>query len=372
MKFGIRSSILYGYYGYGNFGDDLFLWFLTKQLPTWFCSSRFVVPIRGGKTVPREVLAKIGTDVEFKHFKYENRIQRFISKVRMACYLMTCNFLIFGGGTFLYRKTSTDTRNLIALLNQIKLAKASGAQVIGLGLGMDPISDERTRYVAKRIVESFDLLVLRDSESLKNIKAVVPNDRLPRTYILPDLAYGLRDELLASSVPKRDGYIGVNFALPPGCTNASELISHLRIVFERIRSAGKYKIKYVIAQRDLGSREGKLLSKIAPDFDPDDVICYNGSIRNFVKQFSQLETILACKLHILVLAHILAKPFIALQYQEKIANFMKEIDYEDNLFRYAEVDQAVDILLSSKTRFPGVESERLSKTLEKGLERLLA
>ena len=96
MKIGVCK----GYYGYGNFGDDLFLYFLVKYLLPNFNDYFFVIPIANQNLVPKEVFMASKNSL-IKEYKMNNRIHRIISKIKLFLQFFGASLLIYGGGYIL-------------------------------------------------------------------------------------------------------------------------------------------------------------------------------------------------------------------------------------------------------------------------------
>ena len=101
----MKRGILHGYYGYGNFGDDLFLYFLTKYFIPKLATKgySFVVPIGGSGFLPEEV-ANLSDSVMFERYRTDTVLRRIRSKSYLISRLLIADLLIYGEELFFMKK----------------------------------------------------------------------------------------------------------------------------------------------------------------------------------------------------------------------------------------------------------------------------
>ena len=144
----------------------------------------FMVPIRGDLFVPEE-LSVTNKAIILKRLSFNSKLERIISKTRLVWHLLESRLMLFVGGTFLYHKTKADVKNMTVLLKQIKIASANRSKIVGLGTGVDPITQDYTKSIAKEIVDSFDYIVFRDRYSLANAEYITGKTNICKNRILP-------------------------------------------------------------------------------------------------------------------------------------------------------------------------------------------
>ncbi|GEM_PF-7006092 len=88
----MRKAILKGYYGYGNFGDDLFLYFFVKHILPLLNEYFFIIPISGSNVIPKDV------SITQKNVMLENYylIRRIINKGKLIKRHLEAKLLIWG------------------------------------------------------------------------------------------------------------------------------------------------------------------------------------------------------------------------------------------------------------------------------------
>jgi colanic acid/amylovoran biosynthesis protein len=339
----VKQGLLYGYYGYKNLGDDIFLYVFTNNLLKEIAPDyNFTILAKNG--------VKYCSDIQMKKDNYkidllnfDTRLSSYLSKMKYIKYLSLSKLLIFGGGTIFYCHNSRDYKNQKVLNYFTKLNKITKGKTVGIGIGIDRIQNEQARKLVKKTLLNFDILVLRDKNSLNNYELIIEKKAdLSKVFLLPDLAYKLGSQINSyiNLEKERANSIGINFAVPLGLNNTEEeeyILQMKKIVTFSKKTFDK--VYYIIAQPDTGSSEKKLLSRIVDKGDRQNIIQYDGDIKKFTMELSKVETIIASKFHVAVLGHILNKKFFTIQYQEKVKYFMNSINKEKDNFTYNEVDR---------------------------------
>ena len=272
-----------------------------------------------------------------------------------------------GGGTFLYEGTGVKRmKSNLTLLKIFSLERNSKA--LGVGIGIDRINDLKMVEISKKILNKFSYIIFRDSCSLRNAERIIGPSIYTKSIVLPDLAYGLIGDVKeftkgTKRIPKS---IGINFMLPLNCTDRNSYISIMRGFVARLIGDG-FNVYIIVAQPNSLLKEAKLVSDIVPHFSPDNLISYNGDIKNFFRKMSSLELIVGSRLHILIAAHLLQKPFLNIEYQEKTRYFMQEIKYDENSFKYADIDFVYNQIVKGNIRPPSTSPYKLYKSLVENL-----
>ena len=149
------SVLLAGAFGQRNPGDDALLDAFVRELPGWRCVATSREPAR---TAARHAVAAV-----------PSRDPR-----RVAGALRHVDALVLAGGTVF--KTLDAGRHPHALLrNALALTTAArllGRRVALLGVGAGRLADPGARRLARLLVRSADLLVLRDEESAATLAAI--------------------------------------------------------------------------------------------------------------------------------------------------------------------------------------------------------
>lgn len=168
------NTVIVGYYGYGNRGDDALLGAIIDQMRE---KSPSFCPVVLSKN-PKETTATYGVAA----------INRFnIFKVKKA--MKNTRLLIAGGGSLI--QDITSTRSLFYYLYCISMAKKSGLDVMLYANGMGPVNKKSNKQKCVQILNKVDTITLRDSTSADFLKELGVTN--PDIYITGDPAFCLEN-----------------------------------------------------------------------------------------------------------------------------------------------------------------------------------
>ena len=167
---GRDGVVICGAYGKGNAGDDAILVSMIHQLRTQDQGLPICVMTRR----PRETAVQTGVSTVhiFDIFSAGRRMKK--SKLYIS-----------GGGSLI--QNATSTRSLMYYLYSIRQAKRAGCKVMMYGCGIGPVTGEKNRARAAKVLEeNVDLITLRDPESLETLRTF--GVHTPRIRITADPA----------------------------------------------------------------------------------------------------------------------------------------------------------------------------------------
>ena len=148
-----RRVALSGYYGFNNFGDEAILESLCQA-------------IHG--IDPEIEIVVFSKDPAFTQEKHECRaVQRF-SPLAVWRTLRRCELLVSGGGSLL--QDNTSTRSLLYYLSILWLAHKMGKKTMLYANGVGPLRKPANRRRVRKIVELADSVVLRDPDSVAELR----------------------------------------------------------------------------------------------------------------------------------------------------------------------------------------------------------
>ncbi len=160
----MKKTLLVGYFGKGNFGDEVAL----DRLLSLFHASKVYVSCKK-KPDKRTVLQ----NVVF--------VSRLLGTVRALRRVRT---VIFGGGTLFQNKTSN--RSLLYYCLIARLAFLSGCNVIMLGGGVDTVEGDFAKYLTRHALNAFHILALRTEGDFRTVQKL---EVKARCLFLPDLIF---------------------------------------------------------------------------------------------------------------------------------------------------------------------------------------
>lgn len=164
---------LYGYYGFGNVGDDLLLNTVIASTLKFAPDARFVVrslcPVEG--LVP-------SAQVEFLALEQIMSDQSLSTGRRLGRYLLDtwkslagCTHLVFGGGTLFHARGNSPV-NLALIFMLVVMARLRGLGVYALGVGVAPLNASLVRRLMRGILLRVVDFSVRDESSLRNIQGL--------------------------------------------------------------------------------------------------------------------------------------------------------------------------------------------------------
>ncbi len=166
---GMTKSLIVGYFGHGNMGDEATLEILKKQLTSL------------GFEPPHPVLYAPNGVMDLGEF---NRV--------FAKKLTRCDTVIFGGGNLLQNETSN--RSLFYYLEIIRRAKKNKKRVILLGSGIGRISGKIAEARCAMALRGCDFVGLRTYDDLKLYESLAEKKA---DCFMPDICFCL-DEVNCS------------------------------------------------------------------------------------------------------------------------------------------------------------------------------
>gem|GEM_PF-594571 len=300
---GVRFFLL-GYYGFGNWGDELSLLASIETLSQ--ISEKTGVPfsIEVLYASPQPLIA------------FPGKVQIVERKEWLAIFraLRRADFVIVAGGSLLQDKTSF--RSLLYYLFLLRLALCWRKKVIFYGCGLGPLERTLSRVMVNALLRRVSLFVARDTEtfqyltSLRGLEEVAVlggdpvlywSNRLPaRNSSGERVAFFLRSEGLSMEKVSR------------------ELQSFAKLSGERVE---------IVAFHE--ARDGCFLSEIARRAG-----C---SYRVFSKPqeiwdyFSSLKMVFSMRLHPLIIATLFGIPWFAFDIDPKIAAFSGSLGFNNLL-----------------------------------------
>ena len=164
------KTLLFGYYGYSNLGDDALLRASILRAKREFGSSVGAFCNR-----PR----KAKNDFCIPCFSRKNPFSLIFRIAR-------CDRLIFGGGTLL--QDSTSARSFLFYITVLRLAQLFGKETLLFANGLGRISRPRLKSLLRSTLARCSHIGLRDSSSHAFLKGLLPKKSIS---LEPDLALSL-------------------------------------------------------------------------------------------------------------------------------------------------------------------------------------
>jgi polysaccharide pyruvyl transferase WcaK-like protein len=279
----------------------------------------------------------------FEYYRPENLF-------RVLGFLRRSDLVIYGGGDLLNGDLTS--------LSFLRMAKLLGVPVVCCGVGALPIENPLQRALARSALNSLDLITLRDPDSMSRLEELGVT-RVP-TRLTADLAFLLLPKLHVDHLTAAGGNggasmtVGLNVrtqdpmyrfysqwdedgfldTITLTCNNLiEELDAH--ILFLPMETCGRGKEYHhqifddMLGRRVLDKIDRKdRFSVLEKEYAPDEL---KGLL-------SQLDLLIAMRLHTLLIASDQGIPMIAFDYAPKLRSFMSSIGREDYLIPTENLD----------------------------------
>jgi polysaccharide pyruvyl transferase CsaB len=290
--------VLLGYFGFGNAGDEAILAAEVAALrSTMGVATEFVV-VSGdpGRTESQHGLPAVArTDV-----------------AGLARAIRECDGVVAGGGSLLQDVTSA--RPVAYYAGVMLAARALRKPVFVYAQGLGPLCRRFNRRLAGAALRSASYVSMRDEHA----RALAEKLGVREIELVPDPALGIHDELPAGGrVPGR-----LAVALRPwhGSDGPTGWLAALRDVLAELRRDADVHLVAFHAGQDV-----QLAQKLAADIGAVPVVAPDGP-RAATAALAGASAVLGMRLHALVLAAALGRPFVALSYDPKVASFAAQVE----------------------------------------------
>ncbi len=357
-----KRIVIVGYYGFDNGGDELILFSLLNELK------------RVNSKVEITVLSrKPSKTSEMYRVKAINRW----NPLSVAFAIFHTDLFVFGGGGLL--QDLTGSWSIYYYLGLILLAKLFSKRVFLISQGVGPIRRKISRKLTGIVLGLVDLITVRDELSKFELK------RLNRDLLVsfaPDPVLNLERFSFRS---------GEGIFLPSALSEDGRSRSNERPVIgvsvqgfgkdERFREALREtcdqlirKIKSKIIFIPFHKLEDLEISKeIIADRTNDYQLLLWQRVEDLFGFYEKIDLILGMRLHSVILACLLGKPFVAIclprthpLYDPKMEGFLELLDHKaiDMAVPAAEIAEKADEILANRQKFLEQLITRIAKMRE--------
>lgn len=308
----LYDTIISGYYGFQNIGDDALLMSIINDLRKYKPDIKILILSK----IPAGTSRDYGVD----------SISR-VNILRIFGAMRNARAFIYGGGNLL--QDNTSTRSLVFYLGIVWFAKKMKLKVMFYANGIGPLHKNVGRLLTKKIMNKVDLITLREELSCYELKSMDIGE--PRILVTADSAFTVIDRLEAAScdIPE---LAGVDAGTPILGISLRKYPRHEKLEHENYET--------VIARfADHMASEHGMLPVFIPMQHPDDLpILENVAsimqsrclvIREKLNVFQtyhiirRMDLMVGMRLHALVFAAGAGVPMVGLVYDPKIQGFLE-------------------------------------------------
>lgn len=304
------GCFLYGYYGAGNFGDDLLLAAVLHGLHDIAPQNRFFIRSHGQAiSLPPSVAAEIAETEQVWRRSGRNRIASAVAYLAAyRPYFRRCDWLIFGGGTLFHARGT-----LLPLLLQLALcviARLQGVRIAAIGVGIAELPNPAARLVMWAIIRCCSLFLVRDAAALRQAGDTA--------RLTADLAFS---DAALRPLPMQQAGDAIGLCVyPPACQPGSPALQAMARAMRAWLADGRSVVFVVFqdADRQVFDNLRRLLD-LAVDAIPERLATLpalaDGSL------FAGIGMMLGMRFHGLVTAAQAGLPFAGLAHDNKISAF---------------------------------------------------
>ena len=285
-----HSSLLLGYYGFGNLGDELLLQACIKILNERGVENENIIVLSNNPEETKKNF-NVASVNRWKIFE--------IVKTMRKCE----NLILGGGGLF---QDSTSLKSCVYYWGVVRLAKFLGLNIFALGQSIGPLNSRLSKFLTRNALIACEKVQVRDENSFN----IAKNFNVKNLELASDLVLKLKSEL---EIKHEKKFLLVN--LRPD----KNLEKFVNITASRVKNFNAEKKigvalsiedeKILIAnQKILGLDEIKLLK----NFDDAEKI------------FSSASMAIGMRLHFGILAKIFDAPIELMPYDIKVSEFARQ------------------------------------------------
>jgi polysaccharide pyruvyl transferase WcaK-like protein len=307
---------IYGYYGYGNFGDDLLLRGMIEGIHSRDTNASFFVHSFDAVPGYKENVQFTGLARQLQNVR--SRPWRLIVYiVRFARWLNRSDVMVIGGGTLFIDKGRINA-SLALLYLAVCWAAIRGKRVVVVGVGIDDLTHPVSRWLTHRILTKAEFVAVRESMSLP----YVSHRSQETTRLSADMALGLDLVPAISAAPRLRQTIGFCFidyfgTVEPSAAGSAGYEVAIIAFLDRYRS--RYDLICITFQRGIGQRDDWLWPMLQKRF-PDVATAHIDSLDAAQALAKCVDILVTTRFHLGVLGVMWSKPVLVVDHERKMAS----------------------------------------------------
>ncbi|KSU60395.1 hypothetical protein AS034_16265 [[Bacillus] enclensis] len=321
-----------GYYGMGNFGDDLFgVLSVEAANKYWNIKKTSIVgtPITGFKS-----------NYELNKFNNiytkSNKVGKILRALVMTKSFIKNDVIVLAGGSTIGSGTSNTMRNF-----QKKLSKKNLSELGAIGVSVGPFNNYTDYLKAKEFILKLKYISVRDQESFNILKKMdVPIEyNLGRDIagLLPILfpiqkQYNSNDEkiVLGVSLCNYERYVGGDISKEE--KRNEQVIEGIKSVCEELGDQLLLKVFIMNNNSEIGDQEisNDFIQSISHTNVQVEIISNEKGPLYIWQEVNNCTAFFSIRLHGGIAAYMANIPFCLVEYHEKCTNFLNDIGQPEN------------------------------------------
>ncbi len=298
---------LFGYYGFGNWGDELSLLATLKVLED----------IERKLSSPFSYRVLVGDSRFLPPLPERVEVVKRTEVFRLFQTLSWAKYVVVGGGSLL--QDTTSFRSLAYYVSLLSLARFFGGKILFFGCGLGPFRRGASERIALSLLRRSSLFLARDEDTLlflKRLSLAIPSD------LSADPVFLLWEGETSRSDSSRVGVFLRKQALERENTLFEALF--------RLKREG-WDLEFVAFHRD---EDWEVTERLAQSLQCP-ARCFF-SLSEVFPYFLELSGVISMRLHPLVVATSLGVPWLAFRVDPKIVSFSRHWG-EENLLSLEEL-----------------------------------
>ncbi len=300
-----KKTVMLGYYGYGNSGDDALLGSIISDI-------KEVMPDFAPIVLSHDVQATQ------RAFGVECADRFNIKQVTDA--FKRSNVLLLGGGSLIQDVTST--KSLLYYLWCIKLAKKFGLKVMLYANGIGPIVKEENKKRAAKVLETVDIITLRDEESAEFLTELGVTK--PQIVVTADPAFSFGGECedISGEFGIEGDYVCMSVRNWPDAD--AKVLGGIAQMCDYIVSNYSITPVFVPMQFEKDLNPAKT---VAARMENKSVVIHKKlSVKQIVSLIKHSKAVVSVRLHMLIFGAAAGVPGIGIEYDPKIRGFQNNME----------------------------------------------
>lgn len=313
----MQNAIICGNYGANNVGDEAIL-LSTLQLLNGKYGSFTIF-----SGCPTKTSTIYGVEsVRFVPTGFRSIIRAFKTYPKTHKAFKQADVFILGGGGLMQDE---DKKACWIWFIQVLFAKLYGLRIEVYRNSIGPLNTWKGRFLTKKVLQFSDKISVRDKKSRQYAKELAPSKKVELLKD-PVLEYKPKDYYKENQIA---------ISLRHWYYFEGKTISELKKVVDYIIENTSLNIMLI----PFGLKDSEILKQLQESStERIKLLTYTDHVKNVLKTVSESKLLIGMRLHSLIFAHICKTPFIGLSYTDKVIEFCKSINQEDNCFELKDVD----------------------------------
>ncbi len=300
----MRKVVVFGYFGFNNYGDELLLETLLGFLVKEKNQVYILYNLNKNNFVHRNDLCH-----KYKGISFVNRW----NWIKIFFVILKSNTLVCSGGLF---QDKTSNKSLLYYLWIINLAKMFKKKVLVLGTEMDV--GERNKRKVMKVFEKIDFLGVRNYNEVKKIKSL---SKKINVEFFPDIIFSKHKNF---SKKNKDGVIGLFLKIPDRKVYKKELENVIKLCDKLKKNFGIVFVPMHIGT-DFCSEDYKFVLDVMSNLRG--VSCFvwdnTNSLFNII---SQIHVAIVSRFHAMLGCIVCGTKFLCISNENKLKNFMYDFN----------------------------------------------